>query len=226
MSSLERAKRFLAQKGTKLGLATVPLAVAALHTTPAHAGTVFVPGGCSIYLYGGSGVCSDVQAGATGGNASANWIQLWSTAITPDPSGSITLGVTNRSASGSGFGAGDSVPVSWDLQTTGSGTYNWTLLFQINGSSSSPSYSTSGAGTAGGPDVTGSGAINILSSTGAPTSYTITLNVFGDVASLTLPSASGLNLNPAGGAVPEPGSGVLAGLGMAAAWLFRRRRKA
>src|SRR5262249_39091216 len=114
LTSLEKAKQFLAQKASRLALTAVPLAALAL-TPPAKANVIFDSGGgsgggCFVSTpVGGSGGCGTFEQNPTGGNSQANWIALAGFGIAPS-GGVIRIGVSGGSTN-SGSISG-SIPVS------------------------------------------------------------------------------------------------------------------
>jgi MYXO-CTERM domain-containing protein len=218
LTSLERAKKFLSLRVTKLAMAAMPLAAVALSVTPAKASNVntFNPTACNVNT--GSGSCFQATAAQQGGDPNASWLQVWSNLIYSS-AGNVVVSASGTYV-GDGFVAGEIIPLSWDFQTSGTGTFNWSLSLWFSDGSHGAGYSGGGTGPAG-AEIRGSSQIIVPTGISGNGTYNVDLFVNG-VNSVTVPGGGTLDLNP----TPEPASGLLAGLGMAAAWLLRRRRKA
>jgi hypothetical protein len=236
MSSLERAKRFLAEKTSRLALSVVPLAALAVSAVPAHAEVTFNVGSgsgngnCSVSAsFMGSGSCSSFQQSATGGNVFANWVAIQGNGSMSSASGgSIDFAVNSGGASG--VLASGTIPISWDflLDSSSSGSVAWSVLFRVSFSGGgSDSFSMSGSTSLTGlssVEVVGSGAITIGTG-GSVDGYAIALdtNTFGTGIpySVDIPDGS-LDLNSPAPA-PEPATLFL--VPAAGALLFLRRKK-
>jgi hypothetical protein len=237
MNSLERAKRFLAEKTSRLALAVIPLAALAASAVPAHASVVFNVGSgggngnCSASVSPvGSGSCSSFVQGAIGGNGAANWIAIGGTGSLIYPSGgSIGFGISGGGASGS-LGPG-TIPVSWDftLNSSSAGTIDWSLYFYVSFyGGGSDSFFLNGFTRLNGTssvEVEGTGTIPIGRS-GNVDGYGISFfsDSYGSFIaySVDIPMGTSLDLN-AGTAAPEPATLLL--VPGAGAVLFLRRKK-
>jgi len=250
MNSLDRARRFLANKATKLALTAVPLAaLTTIVAPPARAGAIdtfgatasatFSVGTCGVVPTFGSGSCSGGQTAAAGGDPNANWIDFSSTTtLFPNTGGTLKVAITGT---GTGSVAANAViPVSWDFivssnntesPSTSDGinalsendTANATVTFNIMDGGSTDTFTKSIDNILYGTEVPGSGSITV--SGGSVTGYSISLEVDGinQNFDVTIPGGKTLSLNPAG--APEPASGLLGGLGLLGAFLLKRRRK-
>src|SRR5665213_4121278 len=238
MTSLDRAKRFMAAKATKLALTLLPLAALTVSLAPqARATTLtFFSGSCAVLT--GTGTCNNQEASAVGGNSDANWIQVFGS-VAPSQGGDVSID-ENGSASGT-LVQGDVIPVSWDFFVGGSGgtataTVGFAFSFQNNtqtqfsGIQVSPGsaapFSLPITGIASGSDVKGSGSI-LVSGGGSFNHYDISLDVNSAYSqfSVSIPVGSTLDLNHAP-STPEPASLALAGSGLLAALFLKRRKKA
>jgi len=228
MSSLERAKRFVAQKAWRLALVVVPLAALTVSTGSAKATTLtFNPGSnCFASGDGETGSCQTVQEAATGGNPAANWVAMTGSATQSSSSGGAVNFTVSGSTNNGTIGAG-TIPVAWNFSfgqvSVTDPTVNWTLLFQLEGSVGAY-FETSGS-TSTGDTVTGNGVITI------PTSGTVSLYLINLLTSssgeytLTVPGSATLDLNPlAPAGVPEPATLFLLGPAAGALLLLRRRK--
>jgi hypothetical protein len=223
MDSLERAKQFLAGKASKLAMAALPLAALAV-TVPAKAGTILDTTQCYTYSQSG-GSCATVQAGPTGGNSQANWIQLYGQGSAFGSSGSYSLEFSPSGGYASGSFTASSIPVSWDFFVYSSGTQvNYELIFafqELNYYTYDMSGSTTGS--SGGTEVTGSNFINVPSG-GNATGWNIDLSFYSSSPfSVVVPSGSTADINPAS-ATPEPATLLMTAAGGALLLLRRKKR--
>lgn len=234
MNSLERAKRFLAQKASRLALTMLPLAALALSTSPAKASATLASGVCAVT--DGLGTCTDTTA-TGGGNTGLNTIEV--STIEPAFSNINTLDFLSLGAA-SGSASGE-VPVSWDfvlLNAPADPTVSWNITFTLrNGTGGSAqlyqfTQTGSGSTSALGTVVSGSGFISIPSGGGNDlTAWAINLNSnspFGFDTdtnySIDIPADATLVLNsPANSSVPEPSTLLLMLPG--AALLLRRKKR-
>jgi hypothetical protein len=227
MDSLERAKRFLAGKASRLAIAAVPLAALAV-SVPAKAGAILDTTQC--YATGLSGgYCTIIQAGPTGGNVQANWLQLYGQGAAYNASGSFALDF--QPASG-GFASGSftasSIPVSWDFDVFSSGSQvNWNVYYEFDENDYSNIYSVSQSGSTtgsnSGTEVTGSASLAVPSG-GSVNGYDIDVS-FNSLSpfSVTIPSGSTADFNPAS-SVPEPATLLMTAAGGVMLLLGRKKR--
>lgn len=237
MTSLARAKRYLAQKASRLALAVVPLAALAVSTPQAKAipaGPLLTGGDCTVSGGLGSftGSCDTAQVNATGGDGSLNWIEMF---------GSGSLLNSDGSGGFLNFNAGDDalstvipsgqIPVGWgfsispvnpDLEPS----LNWMVTFSIFTSGGSGSFTQSGSALAG-SNVRGSGAIVFASSQDvigwrAVLDTNTGGNAFG--YSINIPGKKSLDLNQQT-AAPEPASLLLLAPGLGALLFLRRKKR-
>jgi hypothetical protein len=219
VSSLERAKLFLAQKATRLALGVVPLAALAVSAVPAQASTIFQSGEA---CFAGTGTCSVSQTSAVGGNPQANWVALTGSGTSTSSSGSqildfYAIGTDTGTLTGS-------VPVYWNftLNPSSGSTVSWTVDETIYyGSSGAADFSANGNSSTPG-QVTGTGSITIPGTIGV-TGYRIELDTDGSIPYTVNIPAGSLDLNPGG--VPEPATLFLVP-GAGALLLLRRKKKA
>jgi hypothetical protein len=233
MNSLERAKRFLARKASRLALAVVPLAAVAISSSPAKANAVLTSDDCSVTV--GSGSCGIELSGTPGGNNHLNSAFL-------STSGSTVLsvgGVVDFSGGSPSGGASGSyngkVPVAWDFDIVTTTATNrvvaYTITFTLNGSGGAvvASFTTSGSATSSSGGTAVSGTANIPTP-GASTpifGYTITLdtdNGNGKAYGIEIPADSTLDLNPLT-STPEPSTLLLTIPGVGALLLLRRKKR-
>lgn len=228
MNSLDRAKRFLAAKASKIALAAVPLAVLTVTAPSANAGfTMAINSQQPCNFIDGTGSCSTTIPSATGGDPLGNWIQLATVGLGhPDAfSGSFTLHA-GGAATGT-LSAGETIPVSWDFTispTAGSGTANWTVSFALLGVAG---HGTSASGQVPyGTQVSGTSTITIASAEANLSTWSVQLAVTAPNSNYTVdvPGANSLDLNPLV-AAPEPASLALTAAGMLSAFFFRRRKR-
>ena len=247
MTSLDRAKQFLREKGRKLALTAVPLAALAIAAIPAHAATVTAvtgsgstagsigPISCSA-SGGGGGFCTIVSQGYEGAASDLNWLQLFGNGSVSG--GSITF--ENSGSSASGVLNPGTIGVSWDftisgaiqatqLPTTGISVgipdgATWTVFYGIETTgdgwvSGSESNTISSPAT-----VTGSDSL-IFNSGGTVEAFELGLTVSSpDSVSISIPGGETLDINPPS-ATPEPASLLLTVAGLTALGFLRRRRK-
>ena len=231
MDSLQRAKKFLARKASKLALTVVPLAALAISVPHARASGVTLSFGSNCAFSGGfssSGSCATTQQGTAGGDSNMNWIALNGSGHSDFSGGSIKF---LANGSGSGVLASGSVPVSWDFSIT-SGTVdptvNWTVLFELifSGGGTSSFHTSGSASVTTTPTVIQSGGA-ISTSGGTVTGYELQLTASDSVGAggytLVIPGSATLDLNPEVAAVPEPSSLLV--IGAAGALMILRRRK-
>jgi hypothetical protein len=231
MSSLERAKQFLAAKVAKLAIAAIPLALVAIAAAPhANAGTFRIDtnaasGGCAVLQ--GLGFCS-ASSTPVGGDPSFNWISA--SGNVSSSNGSLEINVGGGIVSG-GFAVGDVIPVSWDFFVNSEGvegTITPTLSYFLTGEGN-PFTATLDTTTYGNQThYTGSGQITVASTVVEGDAWGIDLQVAGDSGAFTvdIPAGQTLDYNTAVTAAPEPASLALAGVGLLSALVLKRRRKA
>lgn len=232
MTSLDRAKRFLAARTAKLALTAIPLAVA----IPAAFGqgtTGFnfnTSSGCSVTS--GTGSCNVEQLSSTGGNPLGNWVDVYTNGLVSPSSGSLILVTNSANASGS-FASDETIPVAWDFtlspiprgeqaQTTFSttGTPDVPLEWFVNGS---PTL-TQNLGSLSGGTYTGASSFTISGGT-TLSSYQIAMVLTNDFNyNLSVPEGTSIDLNSVA-ASPEPASFLLAGAGLFGLLHRFRRRK-
>lgn len=230
MTSLDRAKRFLAARTAKLALTAIPLAMA----IPAAFGqgtTGFsfnTNSGCSVSP--GFGTCSVGQLSSTGGNPLGNWVDIFTNGLVSPSSGSLTVS-TNEGASGT-VSSTESIPVSWDFtlspfaaeqpQTTFStGTFDVSLEWFLNGTD----ILTKDLGTLSGGTYMGSSSFTISGGT-TLSSYRMAMVLTNDFGyNLNVPGGTSIDLNNVAG-TPEPASFLLTGAGLLGLLRRFRRRKA
>jgi hypothetical protein len=126
MTSLARAKEFLARKAAKLALTIVPLAaLTTIVPTTAHAGVILGPNNCAATSSSNSGSCTASIVGLPGTNSEFPWVQVFGSIL--NSSGVFALIDVTGPASGSTVG-GD-IPISWlfSLSSSGSGTAEWSV---------------------------------------------------------------------------------------------------
>jgi hypothetical protein len=235
MSSLDRAKKFLASKARILALAVVPLA--AVTDVAQAAPLTFSSSGCSVNSLNNGQVASgsfcEVNLG-TGGVDGINSIAVFGGGfVNFSPFEGSNYGI-EFSATGSGDG-GESpsgiLPLAWDFSigdAFNTTNLNWYLQFIFWGAGSgSYFYATSGSGTG---QFKGSTVMEIASS--GINAWNVSLQITGDVTevlsgggfAVDIPPGTTLDVNPVGDAVPEPSSLLLA-LPAGAFLLVRRRMK-
>jgi PEP-CTERM motif len=234
MNSLERAKRFVAEKASRLALTVVPLAALAVSAVPAKAATLN-PSTCTAFATSGSASCSTIQVNPVGQNPQLNWIAFGGSGSAPF-GGSINFGISGGTADGGSISAG-TVPVSWDFfidpvmvtlkpgPLVTSVEVSWSVFFNLNlDNTSFPSFSMSGSAPLG-SEVTGSGLISV--SGGSVNGYTMSLSTSSSLSySVSVPLLTSVDLNPGTPAgVPEPSTLLLMIPGLAGALILRRRKK-
>jgi hypothetical protein len=231
-TSLERAKRFIAQKAHKLALAAVPLAALAVSMVPAHAGSL-TPGTCNAFTNtSGSGVCFYGAAGVGGSVGDVTWMQMAGSGFT------TSGGFLDFGNSGSGVGTGtiaaETIPVSWLLSVSGSNLaadpvsffLQIGVLISVSGGATNEfSFFQSGSWSTAG-NQSGSGTFAVPSGSIVGWDMTLSTSDSTSAYSINIPGGSTVDLNPASTATPEPGSILLMGAGGAAMLFLRRRKKA
>lgn len=233
MTSLERAKHFLAKKASRLALAVVPIAAVAISTSSAKAGAVLPSNdGCFVVGSSTSGSCSSFQQGAVGGNSQMNWIAMAGSGIMDGSSGgSMTFVVSGSAATGS-ITSG-SIPVAWDFSLTDVDGVNpsvtWTVTFTaliLTPTFETETFTLNGTAPTGGAPITGSGSFMVPG--GTVDGYVIELQTsssgeFG----VSIPGESTLDFNVGSTAssVPEPATLLLAPSAGVLLFLRRKRRK-
>jgi hypothetical protein len=254
MSSLDRAKRFLAAKAVKLALTALPLAALTNVVAPSvQAGSFSASAGCTVIA--GSGSCAQGQIQGTGGDANFNWVALDTPSnVSSDGNGVVDLRSVGSVVSG-GVYAGEIIPVSYDFFVKSvpigggsggysSGTANAYLTFNVYGSGDpGNTYSTSPSpieinNIAYGTEVTGTSDITITQAD-TLTSFEIDLAVDGNNSQFTVyvpgpfgnapapaPAPATLDLNDVPTATPEPASLTLTASGLLGALLLKRRKRA
>jgi hypothetical protein len=235
MSSLDRAKKFLASKARTLALAVVPLAAAT--STIEAAPLQLSASGCQVNSIGSfsSGFCttSSVNPGGVDG---INWIQIFGDGYAYSFSGG-SFGI-QFSAFGSGDG-GDSpsglMPLAWDFTISDAfdtQDISYYLSFEFfDNNSGSYFHSESGSGLG---RVTGKYSLAIPNS--GIISWSVNLVVQGTTMNgefsegssffVDIPEGTTIDLNPVDATVPEPSSLLLALPGGAYILLRRRRKQA
>lgn len=179
----------------------------------------------------GSGSCSVYQAGATGGNAGANWLALEGNGSSGPSGGFISffVGISGGAANGAPLSAGP-VPVSWDffVNASGGSAISWDVYFDIYNTSGGTSSFYENGSASPNTEVTGSGFLNYAGGNVGAYDFGIDTSNNGSTYSLNVPGASTLDLNPGGASspTPEPASLMLTAAGGAALLLLRKRKKA
>src|SRR5580704_17780256 len=120
MNSLERAKRFLAEKASRLAIAVVPLAAVAVSAVPAKAGVILQAGGPDCFVTTGTGNCNTVDFGgssnileglalvSSGGASSSSFVNS-------TVGNEIVFSASDGVSSGGSLTTPTVVPVSWDF---------------------------------------------------------------------------------------------------------------
>ncbi len=220
MELLMRAKRFIAQKSSRLAVVAVPLAALATVAIPAHANSVvFSAGTCTATVPAfESGSCSDTSS--MGGNPQVT------TSGSGYAHGSAGGTIQFAASGGSNGGTLDPgvIPVAWNFFLTSSGSgflVDWTVNFAVDlQGGSSPNITVSGSALVN-SDVSGSSAIDIPAG-GTPLDWTATLTTSAH-KSYDVAGSQILQLDsPEAATVPEP-AGVF--LLPAGALLLLRRKK-
>jgi hypothetical protein len=225
MDSLERAKRFLTRKGSRLALTVLPLAALAIAAPAAKAATTTLISGSNCVVSTGTGACATAQEAAIGGNTGLNWVGLFTSGGVSSSGGQLMLTATGGVTGSEAFLASGNVPVAWDfniLPLSVDPTVDWTLTFQINFSGGGSSTFTTSANSATGDTIQGSGSIS--TSGGTVDGYSISLHAGGPSDfQIDIPNATTLDLNPPLSAVPEPSSLLV--ISVAGALMILRRKK-
>jgi len=235
MTSLDRAKRFLAARTAKLALTAIPLAMAipaALGQTGTAGFSFNTSSGCSVSP--GSGSCSAGQVSSTGGNPLGNWVDIFTNGVVSPSGGGLTI-ATNQGASGS-VTTDESIPVSWDftlsqipptnpppLQTTFSeaDTFDVSLEWFVNGDE----VLKEDLGNLSGGTYMGASSFTISGGT-TFSSYRLAMVLTNDTNyNLDVPGGTSMDLNSVT-ATPEPASFLLTGAGLLGLLRRFRRRKA
>lgn len=228
MTSLDRAKRFLASKATKLALTIVPLAALTVSTPAAKASGTFSSGSCSVIQ--GAGVCQLQQAGLEGGDSGFNWLEVFTTSAA-SPSGSNTVELKATGSASGTFGTNEVLPLSWDFfvsSSGGSGAFTWNLVDQLTFTAGGPIALNVGNSGSFNQEINGSSSVTNLGDPLTLAGYSIDLTVTGSNSNffVNIPGASTLDLNPAQqSATPEPTTMILTGGALVGAALLSRRRK-
>jgi len=161
MNSLDRARRFIGNKATKLAIAIVPLAALTTIAPPAaRAGSLVFSPSATCAVSDGSpnsgGSCVVSQANTVGGDPNGNWLQLYTPAPinafspqTQQPDPIVELGVSGGGASGT-VSSGEMIPISYDFfinrteeffsaidEINATESANWNVSFDIYGSGGS-----------------------------------------------------------------------------------------
>ena len=225
MDSLERARRFLARRTSRLALTVLPLAALAITAPAAKADTTTLATGSNCVVDTGTGACGTTQEAAIGGNTGLNWVGLFSSGSLSSSGGQLFLTATGGVSGSEAFLASGNVPVAWDFNISPlpqDPAVDWTLTFQVNFSGGGSSTFSTGANSATGDTVQGSGSIS--TSGGTVDGYQITLHAGGPSDfQINIPNASTLDLNPQLSAVPEPSSLLV--ISAAGALMILRRKK-
>ncbi len=243
MTSIERARQFIQNKGRTIALTLVPLASLAVVSLPAKAGPitpavaslVFDATTCTPTAHGGSlssgGSCLVSQL------APANGI----TGVALSGNGSVTSGISGGtismefSASGGANGAsfvGGSFPLHYDVVVTDTDsdtlTYSLTLSF-LTGVGTVPLAPITGTIPAGGGTLSGSPAPT-LPPTPAVSGYSVDFVVSDSEApadatlSVNVPAGQSIDVGAIG--APEPATFPLVASAIAGLMWWRRRKKA
>jgi hypothetical protein len=235
MSSLDRAKKFLANKARTLALAVVPLAAATseIQAAPLVLSTQGV--NCTVTPYQAftnSGSFCSVTSNGIGQVDGINWVSIFGNSSVMYAGGEDNYYEVSFYAQGSadqGESPSQFLPVSYDFtvgESFGNEVISWELMIALlDASSGGYTYSVSGSGTG---RFTGAGIINFGS---LPIMrWNASLRVGALALSneagffVDIPSGSTLDLNPVSG-VPEPSTWMLALTGGACLLLRRRVRR-
>lgn len=235
MTSLERAKHFLARKASRLALAVVPLAAVTISSSSAKAEAILTSDACTVTT--GSGSCGISLSGVSGGNMHLNSAFLSTSGSTVLSVGSA-IDFSGGSPSGGATGSyNGKVPVSWDfdlIEVNAVRVIDWTLTFTLNGSGGGAVATFSKSGSAstssgGGTAVSGSGNMPTPGASTPIFGYTITLDTTTMSGKgsyeINIPVGSTLDLNPDPGSVPEPSTLLLMVPGVGALLLLRRKKQ-
>lgn len=254
MTSLDRAKRFLAQKTRVIAAGIVPLAGLVVSQTPAQAvQPTFNTGSCSWTTTGqasfASGGCVSEQAGSVDPTSGILGMKLLTTndlepfAFTQSPSGG-TFGI-NLSGSGRQTGVSPftgTIPVLWDFTATASdgGSMAYTLTYTLTNPPAqqpiggdilvAPALTETGTAQSG-VAVTGSDAFANLNGQNI-FGYSISLSIsevrntsIGQSITLNIPENSLDLAATATAPAPEPGTIALLGGGLIGLGFLRRHKK-
>src|SRR5271165_1449892 len=158
MELLMRAKRFIAQKTSRLAMVAVPLAALATVAIPAQASSVvFWAGTCTTTLPAGDiGSCSSSQPNPTS-------VAMSGGASVASNGGTIEF-VASGGTNGGTLEPGQQVPVAWDFSLSSSGgsyLVDWTVNFVVDFQAGpSLSFMTSGSALIN-TDVSGNNVIDV-----------------------------------------------------------------
>jgi hypothetical protein len=232
MTSIERARRFIENKGRALALTTVPLACLVVAPAPLKSSAVFEQAACVTSTSGGqsfSGITCGTSQLPTGGFG-VTGVKMFGTG-TAVSSGFFTDLLFSTQGTATGSFVGD-IPVSYDftIDDPSGDKIDWEVFFSAFGDANAND-SVNGISTGG--ETTGSFDVPFDGST--ITQYVLHLNVMfdtgakaGDTITVTIPDNS-IDVNPVpASTVPEPGTlglfgSALAGMGLFA-WLRRKTR--
>jgi hypothetical protein len=249
MTSLDRAKRFIAQKSRTIAVSIVPLAALTVAGVPAVAQTLNADGGCTVTGVGSaqsvSGSCAQANQSSTVGGILGVKVDTTSNASAFGfgvSGGSFGVDIATGIGSTSNFSFfSGTIPLSWDF--TASATRGGSLSYQLTytlfgnflqgqlpegGNTLTPiATRTESGGALSGQTVSGTDSVTF----GLPvniTGYKIDLRVmdsnpFGSL-SVNIPINSLDIAEPVTSATPEPETWGLLGTGIAAMLLGRFRR--
>lgn len=198
---------------------------------PARAG-VILNTGSNCVVYGTSGSCTTVQAGATGANPGMNWIQLSGTGYSYS-GGDVDLfvpsGGSGSFANGVYF-SGGTIPISWDFSVNAlvDPYVSWEVFADIYNTSGDwlGGFYQSGGIMTGGGVVSGSGSFSI--SGGYIGGYDFGVDFYTESNtsySVNVPAAGTLDLNAGVAGTPEPSTMLLGPLGGGLLLLLKRRKR-
>lgn len=226
MTSLARAKEFLARKAAKLALTIVPLAALTAITPPAaHAGVIFSVDNCVATTLTHSGGCTAAIQGLPGADSEFPWVSVFGSIV--DNVGTSSMLDATGSASGSTVG-GD-IPVSWlfSLLSTKSGTADWNVSATLWDTDNDVLGFFFASGSTGfNSTVSGSGTMTVSPGDVGSWEFSVSANENSGNFTYTLkvPGNASIDFNPQ--ETPEPSSLLLGLTGGGALLLLLRRKKA